>query len=149
MVVARTRERQKAGDKRASRAEASPPPIVAPLEFAVAVMCDDSQPMAIRAGMARAAMPYLYDRGARTEPEKPENPWDRFSDIEWARRVVHLLGHAHDARRELELIAAGRDVNEKGLPVDKTDWKRIMELLMTLRKDRIQTEYLDRLGIKV
>ena len=77
---------QKDGSKR-SRTTPAPPD---PRDFALAVMRDESQPMALRAQMAKAALPYAHKRGeAQEAEEKPQRR--KYSDLELARRIAHIM----------------------------------------------------------
>jgi len=61
-----------------------------PLPFIMGIVRDPTQPMALRAQMAKAALPYLHKRGEEMEAE--EKPKRReYSDLELARRISHIL----------------------------------------------------------
>lgn len=78
-----------------------------PLDFALAVMRDDSKPDALRAGMAKAALPYLHARGEERDDEKDHAPErepkaEPLSDLELARRIAHILTRAEKAATRSE-----------------------------------------------
>ena len=87
-------------------------PDLSPLDFALALMRDETQPLALRASMAKAAMPYVHGRAgdasaaednpAETPPKPPKSP--PMSDLELARRIAHILN---------------RTQTEAGNPVEK------------------------------
>ena len=60
-------------------------------------MRDETQPAALRASMAKAALPYLHTRLAG-EPdaagEEPAPPKPPMSDLECARRIAHIFARA-------------------------------------------------------
>ena len=77
---------QKDGSKRSRTTQAPPDP----RDFALAVMRDESQPMALRAQMAKAVLPYAHKRGEEMEAEeKPQRR--KYSDLELARRIAHIM----------------------------------------------------------
>ncbi len=80
---------QKDGSKRPRTIAALPDP----RDFALAVMRDESQPMALRASMAKAALPYLHKRGeVQDKDAAPER--EPMSDLEVARRIAHIFERA-------------------------------------------------------
>ena len=89
------RTRRKAGEHPAA---IEPAPDLSPLEFVLRIMRDETQSPALRAGMAKAAMPYLHRRaGDETAPEEePKEPSKSppMSDLELARRIAHILSRA-------------------------------------------------------
>jgi hypothetical protein len=93
----------KAAPQPTSRPETPQPlpatqPDLSPLDFALRIMRDETQPPALRASMAKAAMPYLHQRadGDAAPDDKPaEAPKaPPMSDLELARRIAHILGRA-------------------------------------------------------
>jgi len=80
-----------------------------PLPFMMSIMNDPAQPMALRAQMAKAALPYLHTRGEEQEDETVEAPKRRMSDLELARRIAHIL---ELGRKEEEKLPE----NERTLP---------------------------------
>jgi hypothetical protein len=77
---------QKDGKKRSQQTEAP----LDPLDFVLTVMRDKTQTPALRAGMAKAALPYLHKRGEeQEEDDAPER--EPMSDLELARRIAHIL----------------------------------------------------------
>jgi hypothetical protein len=81
------------------------PPPQTPLDFALSLMRDAGKPDALRASMAKAAMPYLHKRGEEQE-DKPEP--ERMSDLELAQRITFIL---QSAEEELE---EARQAEEEG-----------------------------------
>jgi len=80
---------QKDGKKR-SRTSKTGKASQTPLDFALALMRDEGKPDALRAGMAKAALPYLHTRGEA--PEEDDAPAkEPMSDLELARRISHIL----------------------------------------------------------
>lgn len=137
-----TKKRAKAGNHgskpESGKPTATRPPELTPLDYALRIMRDEAKPDALRASMAKAAMPYLHPRGAADGPSAAAEPQERsakepLSSFEWARRVGHILQSAHDELRKQELAAQGWDVNKRGLPMDDVNWARIMERLKTIR----------------
>ncbi len=121
-----------------------------PLAFALRIMRDESQPMALRASMAKAAMTALQKRDgdAAFAPAEAGPPQPELSNMERARRIAHILKLADDELRTRELAAQGWDVNMRGLPVDNTDWGRILGRLMAiLPACTAPAQSLDRPGI--
>ena len=83
----------------------APAPRQSPIDFALGLMRDDSKPDALRASMAKAAMPYLYKRGEAKEHETEKAPQEeeQWSDLELARRIAYILGLAEiDATKQLK-----------------------------------------------
>ncbi len=123
-----------------------------PLAFALRIMRDERKPMALRAGMAKAAMTALQKRDgdAAFAPAEAEPPRPELSNMERARRIAHILGRAHDELRARELAAQGWDVETRGMPVDNTDWPLILRRIMNIL-DSCETppQNLDRAGIRV
>jgi hypothetical protein len=62
-----------------------------PLDFALGIMCDDSKPDALRASMAKAAMPFLHKRGEERHEQEDTPPREPMSDLELARRIARIL----------------------------------------------------------
>jgi hypothetical protein len=89
MTKPQRRARRKAGEHPAA---SEPPPHLSPLDFALRIMRDETQPPALRASMAKAAMPYLHQRAdgdASPEDEPDEAPKaPPMSDLELARRIL-------------------------------------------------------------
>ena len=84
-----------------------------PVAFALRLMQDESQPMALRAGMAKAAMGALQKRdGAAPAQEEGGKPKPKYSDLELARRVAHIM-----ALGDAELAGkTGKPVENADLP---------------------------------
>jgi len=95
MKTPHRRARRKNGEHPAA---SEPPPYLTPLDFVLRIMRDETQSPALRAGVAKAAMPYLHRRaGGDTPPDdEPEEPPKSppMSDLELARRIAHILGRA-------------------------------------------------------
>ena len=106
---------------------------------------DEGQPAAMRARMAQAAMAAIGKGGAPGVPD----PYPHASNLELARRMAVILNRAHDELRAAELAAEGWDVKVRGMPVDNTDWARIMgRLTAILSSCHSPIESLDRAGIR-
>lgn len=78
-------------------------------------MRDATKPDALRAGMAKAALPYVHKRGEEQETEeKPKR--QTLSDLELARRIAHILelgrkeeAHLPEKERTIPSANAGGD----------------------------------------
>jgi hypothetical protein len=126
-----------------------------PLDFALRVMRDENEPMALRAAMAKAAMTAM--KGGRADDSAADagvldgtpDPYPHPSSLEIARRMAVILNRANDELRAAELAAEGWDVKLRGMPVDNTDWARIMgRLVAILGSCHSPIESLDRAGIR-
>jgi hypothetical protein len=62
-----------------------------PLGYALRIMRDQDAPMNLRAGMAKAALPYLHWRLPTGVPPEPETETPELSRTEIARRIAFLL----------------------------------------------------------
>jgi hypothetical protein len=108
---------QQDGKKRSKRSASQ-----TPLDFALALMRDEGKPDALRAGMAKAALPYLHKRGEVPEDDDApaEEPW---SDLELARRISHILelGRMEEEKQAKDKAeAAGQAA---ALPAGPPDWR--------------------------
>jgi hypothetical protein len=122
-MASHAREGHKA--QRKTREEAAPAnvPPLSPLDFAQSVFRDPAQPMALRAGMAKAALPYMHGRRApanadadREQAPKLPPPFDQPDPygalrVEWrdALEQAGLISPMHLSSRE-----AGRSESEAG-----------------------------------
>jgi hypothetical protein len=93
-MPARAKNGHQANDGMSARDPAAAPVPQTPLDFALGLMRDDGKPDALRAIMARAAMPYLHKRGAEHDEQEDETQEQPISDFELARRIAHILGLA-------------------------------------------------------
>jgi len=89
-----------------------------PLPFIMNIVHDSAQPMALRARMAQAALPFLHKRGEDIEAEeKPKR--QTLSDLELARRIAHILELGRkQAKREGKPFPeiGGEDIASKPAP---------------------------------
>lgn len=94
------RARRKSGERPAATEAA---PDLSPLDYALRIMRDETQATALRASMAKAAMPYLHARAAGDEApqDEPEEP-PPMSDLEVARRIAHILMRAEETGNPVE-----------------------------------------------
>ena len=116
-----------------------------PITAALRMMQDEGQPAALRARMAKAAMAARDGAPASGVPD----PYPHPSSLELARRMAVILNRANDELRAAELAAEGWDVKVRGMPVDNTDWARIMgRLVAILSSCHSPIESLDRAGIR-
>jgi hypothetical protein len=128
----KTRRAKGGRNRRPSSAADNPlPPAtqtdLSPLDFALRIMRDETQPPALRASMAKAAMPYLHQRpdgdtppGDEPDAAPPKSP--PMSDLELARRIAHILTRAQtQAGNPVEKPAnAGQDGTQGGALGAKT-----------------------------
>lgn len=96
----------------ATAPEPTSTPAADPVAFALRLMQDESQPMALRAGMAKAAMGAQKRDGAAPASEEGAKPKPKYSDLELARRVAHIMALG-DAERAAK---AGKPVENTDLP---------------------------------
>ena len=92
-------------------------PDLSPLDFALRIMRDETQPPALRASMAKAAMPYLHQRAdGDAPPDDAPAEAPKMSDLELARRIAHILARAQiQAGNPVEKPAhAGQDRTQHG-----------------------------------
>lgn len=128
--------------------DAAAPADLSPLDFALGVMRDDEQPMALRASMAKVAIPYQHNRGMADEAPEQADAVPPLSTVEWARRAGFYLNVFYNAARELDLCARGVDVAKTGLPEDRIDWAAVQRYLMRLRGEGLpQTTYFKETGL--
>ncbi|HKY85465.1 MAG TPA: hypothetical protein VJL90_01755 [Pseudorhodoplanes sp.] len=126
------RTRRKAGEHPAT---IEPAPDLSPLEFVLRIMRDETQSPALRAGMAKAAMPYMHrrpdgdvppaDGPAKAPPKAPPKSPSKappMSDLELARRIAHILSRAQTLTgNPVEKPAnAGQDGTQDGAVGAKT-----------------------------
>ena len=146
------RGRQRSGDHRAGSKTAAGP--VTPLDYALRILRDESKPDAIRVSVAKAALPYVYRRGDAGKPPAAEKRdegvlEEKWSNLELARHIAHILGFVEDQLRARDLAEQVRDVGVYGMPVDNTDWAGILGRIMTILDACDQTQSLDRPGIRI
>jgi hypothetical protein len=68
---------------------------LSPLDYALRIMRDDTQPAALRASMAKAALPYLHPHCTDgPEPDDTPDETPPMSDLELARRIAYILTRA-------------------------------------------------------
>jgi hypothetical protein len=144
-------KRNRRATRKAAGAEAGPAPQTTeragadPIIAALRMMQDEGQPAALRARMAKAAMAARDGAPASGVPD----PYPHPSSLEVARRMAVILNRANDELRAAELAAEGWDVKVRGMPVDNTDWARIMgRLVAILSSCHSPIESLDRAGIR-
>lgn len=120
-----------------------------PVAAALRMMQDEGQPAAMRARMAKAAMAAREGAALGAPAAGVPDPYPHPSSLELARRMAVILNRANDELRAAELAAEGWDVKLRGMPVDNTDWARIMgRLAAILSSCHSPIESLDRAGIR-
>ncbi len=94
-----------------------------PLIFALRVMEDEAQPMALRVSAAKLAASLMPKPAAQAPEEQPDDDAEtrraveQWSDLELARRIAHIM----------LLADAELDGREPGKPVEKTETTRLLE----------------------
>lgn len=134
----RTRARQKAGDKRAGEAQPHPheSPALMPTDFALRVMHDEAQPMALRVSAAKLAASLLSRRvaDASAAGDKPDTQSEAqarsqtWSDFELARRILHILHDTDQMLEEQEALGDAVPERDRINPVEKADYQRLRSL---------------------
>ena len=130
-MTQRARDGRNASKQQTPEDNAPPPqspepasePAPSPLAFAIRVMEDEEQPMALRVTAAKLAASLLPKGGAGEPPDgEPAAVAEPLSDLEKARRIAHILAERHYELRKKELIAQGWDVEKRGMPLDNSPW---------------------------
>lgn len=129
----RTRARQKAGDKRADEAQPHPheSPALMPTDFALRVMHDEAQPMALRVSAAKLAAALLPKPAAEDKPDTQSEARARsqtWSDFELARRILHILHDTDEMLEEQEALGDAVPERDRINPVEKADYQRLRNL---------------------
>lgn len=136
MKKLRARDGHEGDPKKAAAAQPQESPALMPADFALRVMHDETQPMALRVSAAKLAASLLPRRvadapAAGGEPDTQSEAQARsqtWSDFELARRILHILHHTDEMLEEQEALGDAVPERDRINPVEKADYQRLRNL---------------------